>query len=128
MPNDVDECNPARPALGGVHPIPRPRICNRISIAAIPDIKTVERMKSDRQPDPKQLKKEHKRKIPKKAYLPRVSVGPADGGGVRNQNMFDQECAYGHNARKRMQPAQQKRCTLAGTQRSYTLYPTFPYR
>ena len=92
---------------------------DRISVAAIPDVETVERVERDRQPDAKQLKKEDQRKICQKAHLPGVGVRPADRGGVGNQNVFEQKRAHGNDAGKRMQAAQKKRNTLAGAQRRH---------
>src|SRR6266849_3181668 len=84
MPDDVGEGNAASPALRRVHPVPAPGIRNRVPVAAVPDIESVERVERDRQPDPKQLKKEHEGKIAEKAYLPGISIGAADGGRVGN--------------------------------------------
>src|SRR5258708_38263337 len=124
VPHDVDERDAAGPALRCVHPVPGPGIHDRVPLAPIPDIETVERVERNRQPDPKQLKEEYERKISEKAYLPGVSVRPADGGRVRNQNMFEQERAHWHDAGKRMQAAQKKRRTLSRAQRRHPLHRT----
>src|ERR1700693_2251838 len=44
MPDDVGEGDTAGPALRGVHPVAGPGIFDRIPIAAVPDIKTIERV------------------------------------------------------------------------------------
>src|ERR1700722_5750728 len=61
VPNDVDERNPAGPALRRVHPIAGPGIGDGVSIPAIPDVKAVKRMKQDGQPDSKKLKEKNQR-------------------------------------------------------------------
>src|SRR5882672_10128761 len=55
MPNDVGKSDAAGPALRRVHPVAAPGIGDRVSVAAVPNVETVECVKRDRQPDPKQL-------------------------------------------------------------------------
>src|SRR5580658_453881 len=108
VPDDVGEGDAAGPALRRVHPISGPGIVNRVALAAVPDVKTVERVERDGQRDSEQLKEGNQRKVGQKAYLAGIGVGAADRGGVRNQNMFEQKRAHRNYARKRMQAPQNK--------------------
>src|SRR5438105_652537 len=72
-------------------------------------------------PDPEQFQQENQRKVGQKAHLPRVSLRPADRRGVRNQNMFEEECADWNDARQGMQSPQQKGGTLTRPQGSHSM-------
>src|ERR1700752_2200924 len=98
VPDDVGESDAAGPALRRVHPISGPGICDRVSVATVPNVETVERMEGHRQPNPKELKEEDKRKIGEKTHLPGVRVRAADRGGVGNQNMFEKKSTDGNDA------------------------------
>ena len=74
-------------------------------------------MEGDRQPYPDQFQEENQRQIGQKTDLPRISVRPADRGGVGNQDVFEKESPDRNDARQRMQPAQHKRRPLTGSQR-----------
>src|SRR5882724_3972372 len=93
MPQDVGKRDSARPSLSRIHPVPAPWIRNNVSIPAIPDVKPVQRMKRNRQPDAEQLKKEYERKIRQKRDLPRIGRWPVlpDGGRVGNENVFEKK-------------------------------------
>ncbi len=51
MPGDKYECEQARPALNGEHPVADPRIRRDIIFAARPNVKSVERVIRKRHPD-----------------------------------------------------------------------------
>src|SRR5438270_6571019 len=105
MPNDVGEGNAASPALRGVHPIASPGIRDSVAVSAIPDIEAIQTMEGNRQPDANEFKKEDKRKIAEKTYLAGIGVRSANGGRIRNENMFKQKSADWNDARKGMQTA-----------------------
>src|SRR5579864_502548 len=97
VPDDVDERDAAGPSLEGVHPVAGPGILANVRIAAIPDVEAVQAVIQDRNPDTEQFQEEHKRQVREEADLARVAVGPADRGGVGNQNVLEQKCADGNN-------------------------------
>jgi hypothetical protein len=125
MPNDVEECDAAGPALRRVHPVSGPGIFDRIPVAPVPDVETIQRVECDRQPDPEQLKEEHERKIAQKAYLSGIGIWAADRGGIGNENVLEEKRAHGNDTRKRMQAAQKKRRALASAQRRHVVHRTF---
>src|SRR5258706_8157347 len=102
MPDDIGEGNAASPALRCIHPVAGPRIGNRVSAAAVPNVETIKSVECDRQPDPKQLENKYQGKARQKYHLLCISLGSADGGGVRNNNMFEKESANRNDAGKRM--------------------------
>src|ERR1700678_3319477 len=121
VPQDVSEGDAASPALRGVHPVAAPGILNRVPISAIPDVKTVERMKRNGQPDAKQFQKEHQRQIRQKAHLAGISIRSGDGGRVRDQNMLEQERPHANTPRKEKHPPQNKRNAPTRAQRRYAV-------
>ena len=114
VPPDVDENHRSGPALQAVHPIALPGIANKVSVAAIPDIKTVNPVKGDGQPNAQRFQREHQRQAAQEFNLPRISAGAIDGGGIGNQNMLDEKGAHGNDSRQRMQPPPEKRMSRAG--------------
>src|SRR5438270_376401 len=91
--------NVAGPALHAVHPVTGPGISGGVSVSAIPDVEPVQSVKGDRQPYPDQFKEENQRQIGQEADLPRISIRPAYGGGVGNQDVFDKESPDRNDAR-----------------------------
>src|SRR5258706_3521286 len=89
MPDDIGEGNAASPALRCIHPVAGPGIRNRVSVAAVPNVETIQSVECDRQPDPKQLQKKYQGKARQKSHLLCISLGSADGGGAPNNNMFE---------------------------------------
>ena len=81
VPYDVEKSDAAGPALGSEHPVARPGIVGDIALAAVPDIKAVEGVVENRQPDPEQLQIEHKRKAGEQFHL--LGVCPGAPGGER---------------------------------------------
>src|SRR4029453_3888824 len=55
VPKDVSECDAASPALGGVHPVAGPGVVGDASFAAIPDVKAVQAVESDGEPNSEQF-------------------------------------------------------------------------
>src|SRR5215471_11010930 len=115
VPHDVDERDATGPALHRVHPISGPRISGSVRIAAVPDVETVERVKSDRNPDAEQFQEENEWEIRQKTNLARVRRWSADRGRIRDQNMLEQKRTDRNNAGQRMQSAQDERYPLTST-------------
>ena len=107
MPDDVAEGYRASPALEGVHPVAGPGILDHIAFAAIPDIKTVERVKQNRQPDAEQFQPNHKRKTAQELNLLGISARALGGKRVRNK-MLHQKKTDGDDSAQRVQTPQQK--------------------
>src|SRR5271157_511145 len=121
VPHDVSEGDGPGPALRRVHPVASPRISDRISVSAIPDVKPVKGVKRNRQPDPKQFEEEHERKIGQEAHLALVGMRTTDRGRVRDQDVLEEERADRNDPGERVQAAQQEGIPFAGPQRSYAL-------
>jgi hypothetical protein len=85
VPHDIDECDGAHPALGAIHPISRPRIFRKITVAAIPDVKAVERVIKDGQPDAEEFQPYYKGKSTQKLDLLGISAGAFGGECVRDE-------------------------------------------
>src|ERR1035438_6553555 len=90
MPDDVEESDAASPALQRVHPVAGPGIVDRIPLAAVPDVETIQRVECDGQPDPEQLKKKYQRQTAEKGYLLGIGVRPGDGRGIGNENRSEE--------------------------------------
>src|SRR5436853_6792312 len=120
MPDDVGKRDDASPALRGIHPVARPGIIGDIRLAAPPDVKAVQRMKQDGQPDAEQFKHSYEWQSAKKTNLTSVGGRSTSGGSVRDQDVFEQKCADGDNPAERVQPAQQKGVPLTCAQRAYS--------
>src|SRR6202034_2139122 len=95
-----------------------PRVRHGVSVSAVPEVKAIESVKQNRQPNAEQFQKKYQRKIGEKADLARISVGPTDGGRIRNQNMLEEKRAHRDDPRQRMQTAQNERRSLTRAQRS----------
>src|SRR5215470_11255454 len=98
MPHDVSERDDAGPALRRVHPVAGPGILADIRFAAPPDVKAVEGMERDRNPYAEQLKSGYKREAAQETHLARIRSRAAGCHGVRNEDVFEQECADRNNA------------------------------
>src|SRR5256885_14708920 len=94
---DVSEGNTASPTLRGVHPIARPWIAEKIRLALIPDVKTVEGMEENGKPNTKKFQHRNQRQTRQKPNLMRVSSGSVDYGGVGDQNVLNQKRAHRHD-------------------------------
>lgn len=107
VPAHVEERDPARPALSGVHPVAGPGILDHIAFAAIPDVKAVQRVKQNRQPDAEQFQPNHKRKTAQELNLPGISARPLSRKRIRNK-MLHQKKTDGNDSAQRMQTPQQE--------------------
>ncbi len=85
MPNHVEESDSASPALGRVHPISGPGIIGDIALAAIPDIKPVERVIQNRQPDPEQFQTDYEGEAAQELNLFGIGSRPFGREGVRDE-------------------------------------------
>src|ERR1041385_3340418 len=98
MPDDVKEGDPTRPALQCIHPVASPGIVADIHLTAIPDVEPIKGVKRDRQPNSDEFQHEHKRQPSQKSHMRSISSSSAAGGGIRNQNMFNEKRADRNNA------------------------------
>ena len=121
MLHDVDEGDDAGPALRGIEPIAAPGIIADVGLALIPDENAVEGVVEDRNPNKKQLQEKNEGQAVQKRDLPAIGLGAFEGFSVRDE-VFEKECSDRHDAAERVQTAQQKRGSLAGAQRSDTLF------
>src|SRR5579885_2772692 len=88
VPDHIEEGNCAGPALRRVHPVSRPRIFANVTFPAIPDVKAVERVIKNRQPNSEKLKPNHEWKAAQKFDLLGVRAWAFGCEGVR-EKMFD---------------------------------------
>src|SRR5271169_290370 len=99
--HDVDEGDYARPALGRVEPVAGPRVIRDVALASIPDVKAVEAVVEDRNPDEEQLQQKNAGQAVEELDLFPVGYGAVEGFGVRDE-VLDQEGTDGYDAAERM--------------------------
>src|SRR5579863_810318 len=112
MPDHVKECDGAGPALRVVHPVACPRVIGDIALAAIPDVKPIERVVENRQPDAEQFQAYDKREAAQQFDLFGISRGSAGREGIGNE-VLNKKRADGNDAAERMQTPQEEGITLA---------------
>ena len=121
VPDHVEKSDGAGPALRSIHPVSGPGILAKIAVTPIPNIKTVEGVIENGQPDTKQLKTYYEREAAEQFNLFCVSGWASSRKCVGNE-MFDEESADGNDTAKRVQTAQPKRISLARTKRSHATF------
>src|SRR5882724_3413856 len=89
VPRDVCERDYSRPALQRIQPISRPRIFADVAFAAPPDHHAVSAVEKDRKPYPKRLEEDDHWQAAQELHLVGVGFGPVNGGGIRDQDVFD---------------------------------------
>src|SRR5262249_53540377 len=107
VPGHVEECDRAGPALGRVHPVARRWILCDVTLAAIPDVETVQRVICNRKPNPEELQKEDKWDAAQKFNLLRICAGSLGCEGV-GYKMLNQKQTYRNHPRQRMQSTKQE--------------------
>jgi len=90
MPPHIEEGDRSRPALRRVHPVTCPRIFRDVALAPVPDVKPVQRVIKNWQPDSEELQPDHKRKAAKKLNLFGIRAR-ASGGKCIRKKMLNQK-------------------------------------
>ena len=116
---DVKEGEDAGPTLRRVQPVAAPGIFSDVGVAAIPDVNAVQRVIEQRQKDEQPLHPMYEGQAGQKLYLIVIRLRAFHRFGVGDE-VLNQECADGHDARERMQTPQEERVAFARTQRSYS--------
>src|SRR5437016_4079960 len=103
----VEERDRTGPALGCIHPIAHPGIVADVGFSAIPDVKAVQSVKRDGNPDKEQLQKEDERKSGKQGDLLGIGRRALRGDEIGKKVLY-QKRANGDDAGQGMQPAQKE--------------------
>ena len=82
VPDHVKESDRACPALRRVHPIACPGILGDVAFAACPNIKPIQGVVENRQPDSEQLQSHNKRKTAEERDLLGIGSGTFSGKRV----------------------------------------------